>query len=274
MTAKAPLPSTDVSLPTLADLGGDLLTTSPRQRWTSLLRPFVGVAAFAGVVHLDRWSLTPVVMFLIFVAVVTATHDVVHSSLGLGRRATDVALFALGAVLLESGHAYRLTHLQHHRVFPGPDDPEGEPAEKSLLATALAGPLFLPRLWRWALQRSRGVERAWLVAEAIWFVAAVLAAVASWPAAPGFSLYVLLAIVGSWVYPLLTVHLPHHDYGDSPLTQTRTLRGLVIPKLFLELTYHLEHHLYPQVPSHHLPKLSQRLEPLFERAGVTPVRVP
>ena len=32
------------------------------------------------------------------------------------------------ALLLESGHAYRATHMQHHRVFPGPDDPEGDPA--------------------------------------------------------------------------------------------------------------------------------------------------
>ena len=82
-----------------------------------------------------------------------------------------------------------------------------------------------------------------------------------------------LAIVGSWVYPLLTVYLPHHDYGDTPLTQTSSLRGRIIPALFLELTYHLEHHLYPGVPSHHLPELSRRLTPLFQSAGVQPRRV-
>ena len=75
--------------------------------------------------------------------------------------------------------------------------------------------------------------------------------------------YAVMAIVGSWVYPLLTVYLPHHDYGDEPLTQTRTLRGRIIPAIFLELTYHLEHHLYPQVPSHHLPELARRLDPYF-----------
>ena len=41
------------------------------------------------------------------------------------------------------------------------------------------------------------------------------------------------------MYPLLTVHLPHRHYGDTPLTQTHTLRGRLIPRLFLELTYHL-----------------------------------
>jgi beta-carotene hydroxylase len=83
-----------------------------------------------------------------------------------------------------------------------------------------------------------------------------------------------LALVGSWVYPLLTVYLPHHEYGDTPLTQTGTLRGWIIPSLFLELTYHLEHHLYPAVPSHHLHELSRRLDPFLKANGVKPRRVP
>jgi hypothetical protein len=45
------------------------------------------------------------------------------------------------------------------------------------------------------------------------------------------------------------------------------------PALFLELTYHLEHHLYPQVPSHHLAQLARRLDPYFAHAGVRPRRV-
>src|SRR5258708_5969538 len=82
--------------------------------------------------------------------------------------------------------------------------------------------------------------------------------------------------MGSWVYPLLTVHLPHHGYGATPLTQTSSLRGRVIPALFLELTFHLEHHLYPSMPSHHLPELARRLESFFRQAevGLRPVAEP
>nr|MDT0666427.1 ATP-binding cassette domain-containing protein [Micromonospora sp. DSM 115978] len=75
----------------------------------ALARPAVGVAAFALVAWQGWWWATPLAMFGIFVAVVTATHDVVHRSLGLGPRATEWALFLLGAVVLESGHAYRST---------------------------------------------------------------------------------------------------------------------------------------------------------------------
>ncbi len=132
-------------------------------------------------------------------------------------------------------------------------------------------PVFLVRLWIWAFHRARRVDRAWLGLEGS---APFLALAGGLLFSRGLLLYAVLALVGSWVYPLLTVYLPHHGYGDEPLQQTRTLRGRIIPAVFLELTYHLEHHLYPQVPSHHLPELARRLDPHFARAGVRPVAVP
>jgi beta-carotene hydroxylase len=252
------------------------VTTSPTQRRLALARPFLCLFACALAAYARLWWLMPPVVFLLFVAVVTVTHDVVHGSLGLSRRQTDLALFILGAVLLESGHAYRTSHFRHHAVFPGPDDPEGDPARMRFWRAVLHGPVFLPRLWWWAFARQKGnaSERAWLIAEATWPPAVLLAGLILWPRTPAVVIYAGLVLVGSWVYPLLTVHLPHRHYGATPLTQSHTLRGRIIPALFLELTYHLEHHLYPQVPSHHLPELSRRLEPFFRTAGVRPRRVP
>jgi beta-carotene hydroxylase len=266
----------DLRLPRLEELGFDLLETSPFQRWLALFRPLAGLAAYAVAAALGLWWLTPLLVFLIFVAVVTVTHDVVHNSLGLTRRQTEWALFLTGVVLLESGHAYRTTHLQHHRLFPHDDDPEGHPAHLSLWGAITNGPLFLPRLWWWAYRRSRGRpgQRRWLLAEALVPLLVVGGGLLLWSTTPALLLYATLAIAGSWVYPLLTVHLPHKDFGDTPLTQTHTLRGRIIPAIFLELTYHLEHHLYPQVPSHHLAELARRLDPFLAKAGVQPWLVP
>jgi beta-carotene hydroxylase len=263
-------------VPRLETLGSDLLTTTPWQRRLALARPMILLLVYAAAAYLGWWPATPVIVFLIFVAVVTVTHDIVHGSLGLSPQQTDWALFFCGAILLESGHAYRATHLQHHRTFPGTDDPEGDPARMSFWGAVLYGPLFLPRLWIWAFRRCRGrpSQRTWLLAEAVWALAVFVAGVALRPWTPAVIVYTVLAVAGSWVYPLLTVHLPHHGYGDTPLTQTGSLRGRIIPVLFLELTYHLEHHLYPSVPSHHLPKLAQRLDPFFRAVGVKPKRVP
>jgi len=266
----------DPRLPSLSELGSDLLAVTPGQRRLALARPFVGLGIYVVALLLGWWWLTPLIVFLIFVAVVTVAHDVVHGTLGLSRRQTDWALFFTGAVLLESGHAYRTTHLQHHKVFPGENDPEGYPAHISMLGAIFYGPIFLVRLWWWAFKRQarRPRQRVWLIVEALMPVLAVTLGILLWPVAPWALFYVAMAIVGSWVYPLLTVHLPHKNFGETPLTQTRTLRGRIIPALFLELTYHLEHHLYPQVPSHHLKELARRLDPFFDQAGVKRRRVP
>ncbi|HZM79201.1 MAG TPA: fatty acid desaturase [Candidatus Limnocylindrales bacterium] len=251
----------------------DLCHTSPWRRRVALARPLVGVALFAVTVHIGWWWLTPLVMFAIFVAVVNVTHDAVHRVLGLGPRGTDWALCFMGLVLLESGHAYRITHLQHHRRFPHPtDDPEGYPAGMTVLGAVFYGPVFLIRLWWWAWRTGR--DRAWLAVEACVPILVLAMGLLSFASFPGILVYVTMAIVGSWVYPLLTVYLPHHDYGDTPLSQARTLRGRILPAILLELTYHLEHHLYPQVPSHNLPELGRRLDPYFAASGVQPVRVP
>ncbi|MEO3824212.1 fatty acid desaturase [Actinomadura sp. B10D3] len=257
-------------IPRLSELGPDLLVTTRGRRVLTLSLPYAGTALFAAVWAAGWWWLTPLVAFGIFVAVVTATHDVVHRSLGLGRRSTEWALFLLGAVLLESGHAYRATHLQHHRTFPSDEDPEGYPANLSAVGAVLYGPVFLARLWGWAFRRASVSQRAWLLAEAALPFVAVGAGLFF---SRGLLVYAVMVIVGSWVYPLLTVHLPHRHYGDTPLTQTHTLRGRVVPALFLELTYHLEHHLYPQVPSHHLARLARRLDPVLAEAGVQPRKV-
>ncbi len=269
-------PSAEEALPRLNSLGHDLLVTSRRQRWIVCARPFLGLAICVVTLWFGWWWLMPPLVFLIFVAVVTVTHDVVHGSLGLGPRQTEWALFVFGAVLLESGHAYRLSHLRHHQAFPGPDDPEGIPARMRLWGAVLHGIIFLPRLWWWSYRRAHGRtdQRRWLLLEASWAIAVPVAGIVLWPWTPAVLVYAVLAITGSWVYPLLTVYLPHHDYGDTPLTQTSSLRGRLLPALFLELTYHLEHHLYPAVPSHHLPELARRLDPIMQRAGVRLRRVP
>jgi beta-carotene hydroxylase len=261
------------NLPTLDELGADLLRTTPSQRRIALARPFIGLAVYIAAVSFGLWWLTPLIVFLIFVAIVTVTHDVVHGALGLSKRQTEWALFVMGLVLLESGHAYRITHHRHHSTFPGDDDPEGYPAKMSLLGAIFYGPVFLWRLWLWAFQRSQLRQRLWLLVEVLVPVSALVGGIILWPVTPALLIYAVMAIIGSWVYPLLTVYLPHKDYGDTPLTQTHTLRGRIVPALFLELTYHLEHHLYPQVPSHNLPELARRLDPFFAQAGVELWRV-
>jgi fatty acid desaturase len=262
-------------LPPLGELGNDLVGTSRPRRWLILGRPFAYLLVYFLAAGTGHWIVALAALFLVVVAVVSTMHDVVHGVLGLRRRGTDAALFGLGALVLVSGHAYRRTHQHHHRVFPDEGDPEGIAAHWGPLRALADGPLHVGRIWWWALRRTRRPrQRAWLLAEAAVALALPLAAVVFRHAAPAFSIYVVLVLMGGWLYPLLTVHLPHRHFGERPELQAHTLRGRLLPPLLLEQTYHLEHHLYPRVPSHKLPRLARRLDPLLRERGVVPVRVP
>jgi beta-carotene hydroxylase len=71
---------TAIEPPKLAELGDDLLVTTRRRRITVLILPFLGVGIFAATVWLGWWWITPVIVFGIFIAIVTVIHDVVHRS--------------------------------------------------------------------------------------------------------------------------------------------------------------------------------------------------
>ena len=59
----------------------------------------------------------------------------------------------------------------------------------------------------------------------------------------------------------------------SELTRTRLFRGAVLSVLAVEHLYHLEHHLYPQVPHHNWPRLARRLDPYFVQHGLKPIKL-
>jgi beta-carotene hydroxylase len=250
-------------LPTIDELGRDLLVTSPARRRLVLARPLAGVAVFAAGWATGILWLLPAGVFVAFLSVIATTHDLVHGSLGLRRNARDLALAALPALVLQSGHVYRTTHPQHHRAFPHGEDPEGLTADASLVRTLLEGPVFLPRLWLWAHRRtaSHPRQRRLLLAEAAVPPVAFGAGIALLPWTAAVLTWTVLTTLAGWLLPLLTVHLPHRRHGDTPETVARSLRWPLVPRLLLGLTHHLEHHLYPQVPSHHMAELARRLQP-------------
>ncbi len=263
-------------LPKIADLSTDLLRTSKWERFQPLLMPYFWALSFLVSWHFEHRWVSIVCLILVFSACSTSTHDVVHGSLGLNRRWTEWLLFLLGAPILESGHAYRLTHLEHHRIFPDHRDLEGEAAHMPIWKVILVGPTFLPRLWLWAWQKAKSNprQRRWLLVEAFLPVVGLAIALLLYPLSVAPLAYVVIVGIASWFYPLFAVHLPHRHFEESKISQAWTLRGHLIPRLFRPLAYHLEHHLYPMVPSHNLHKLAMRLEPYLVDQGVRLLHVP
>ncbi len=263
----------NADLPTLEVLDADLRSTSAAHRAAAALLPFATLVAF-GLACVLRWYwMLPLIVLAHFIFSVSYLHDVAHGSAGLNAGQTHWALFAYGVLMLQSGHSFRYSHLFHHTHCLEDDDMEGAPARMNLIGALMCGPVYLPKLWARALKETSPKERGWIAAELATALALVGAAAVAlhWSAAP--LLYCALVYGGGWGYPLATAYLPHYKPGSKPLEQARTMRGTIVPALFMNLTYHLEHHLYPQVPGTNLRRLAMRLDPLLAARGLRPTHV-
>ncbi|HUQ69762.1 MAG TPA: fatty acid desaturase, partial [Planctomycetaceae bacterium] len=129
-----------VKLPSIEVLGRDLLVVNSRQRIWSIVRPF-SCAAADFVFAFNGWWIPAVlaVAGLMFITYVSTSHDLLHRTLGLPRRANEILLSAVEMLALRSGHAFRISHLCHHRHFPDDEDVEGKVARMSLGRALLEG---------------------------------------------------------------------------------------------------------------------------------------
>jgi beta-carotene hydroxylase len=262
------------AVPPLRELGDDLLQTTPLRRAVTLALPFLCTAAYFACATRRWWPPAVIaVMALSFFTYGSTSHDLVHRTLGLRRWANDLLLSATELLCLRSGHAYQMAHLYHHAQFPDEDDVEGASARMSLARALVEGPIYQFRIWPWALRRATPRERAFILAEGAGCAAMFAASVALLPATPVFFVYAALAIMGSWIFPLITAHLQHFPQERNPLLQTRTFRGLGARIVAADHLYHLEHHLYPAVPHQHWRRLAERLDPHLAKAGVRPSRL-
>jgi beta-carotene hydroxylase len=260
-------------LPLFDVLGRDLLVIHPVRRARSLVMPFALVIAFFVLAEYGRWAeAIASAMLLTFLTYGSISHDLVHRTLRLPPAVNEGFLCAIELLSLRSGHAYRLVHLHHHAQFPATDDLEGAAAGMTWWRALLDGVTLQPRLWAFAFRRG-GRDRLWIGGEVFVVVVVLVASIvaARWTIAP--ALFAALMIAGSWLFPFITSFIPHDPKGETALTQTRLFRGRVLSLVALEHLYHLEHHLYPQVPHHNWPELGRRLDPYFARAGLRPVRI-
>lgn len=255
-------------LPTLQELGRDLLYVSRVRRLLTIGMPFVIMICYAVSALLGWWPIAVLsVMALCFITYGSSSHDLVHQTLGLPRTWNYFWLSLIEILSLRSGTAYRLSHLYHHQHLLEESDVEGSAAHLSLIRAVLCGPTLQLRLWLWSFVHFPQ-HRSPLLLEASGIVVLLVAAVfaVQWTWVP--LVYAALVIAGSWVFPLITVYIPHIAEGKTPFTQTRVFRGWCFRLVAMDHLYHLEHHLYPAVPHHHWRTLAVRLDPWFDQLGV------
>ena len=205
--------------------------------------------------------------YLFFAAAFRQAHDGYHHSLGTGKRTTTGILLLLSVLLITSLHSIRATHMEHHRNPLGDSDIEGSLAKGSWWQALLGGITYRLDIYRQGLRLSsrRNQKLAWLEFALIGLVVLVTFVLTVFPlTVPALTMlaqvlmyHILTMMLANASVGIIAVWGVHHDCDE---TIARTERNPLVNLLTFNLLYHVEHHLFPAVPSNHLPELAKRLD--------------
>jgi fatty acid desaturase len=236
----------------------DLLVLSGRERLWELTLPLPWLAGSLAAYASGWWWLGGIGSFFFFLTGLRLSHHAQHRSLGIGRGAHDLVLFLLSLAMVASMHAVQVTHLHHHRHTLEADDIEAAYVHLAWWRVLLMGAAFPVKLHRSAWRLAASGKRGWICAE----VGAILA----WLAAAWFVLdvaclrwHATAMAIGECFTGFFCVWTVHHGC-DARGQVARTQRGWLMNFVSYSMFYHLEHHLYPAVPTCHLPVLAERLD--------------
>ncbi|MGB9464600.1 MAG: fatty acid desaturase [Candidatus Acidiferrum sp.] len=245
--------------PRLRALGWrDLVRVSP---FEVLLEPLLPAAWLAASLLTAAHGLQVIALgfsFMFFLTGLRLIHNAFHSSLGLSRRTTDIVLWVMSLVMLGSMHAVQFNHLRHHRLTFGEDDVEGRHAEMPAWRTLLFGPAFPILLHITALQYGNRKLRATVVTELLLNAAWIALVFGSWGNST-LRYHVSTMAIGQCLTAFFAVWTVHH-HCDRTHYIARTLRSKIKNGITFNMFLHIEHHLFPRVPTCHLQELSRRID--------------
>ncbi len=191
-------------------------------------------------------------------------HEGLHGLLARDPRINHALSFLVGLPILMSATAYQKTHNDHHYEL-GRSLDYGTYRQHmknaglvwvayfvQLVAGSVVYMIFIPILgFRAASWRSR-----WVIVAEYAVILAVAATVITVVSKQSLLLF--------WLYPMLVLNvltnvrgLASHALGDPEnlyLSSRTVTCSPLVSRLLLRENYHLEHHLFPTMPSYHLPQ--------------------
>ncbi|MDB5101458.1 MAG: fatty acid desaturase [Cyanobacteria bacterium RYN_339] len=233
----------------------DLVGLSRYEVVRELLLPLPWLGASLALAAAHGWLAALACSFVFFLCGLRLVHNAYHYALGLPRGWTEGVILAMSVLMLGSMHAVQFNHLRHHQHCLDDEDVEALSARMGAFKALAFGPVFPVLLHVTALRLGGRRLRAWVAAElalgAAW-------GVACWPVAP-LRYHVCAMLVGHCFTAFFAVWTVHHDC-DRHHFIARTLRGRAKNMVSYHMFRHVEHHLFPAVPTCHLREMSDRLD--------------
>ena len=208
--------------------------------------------------YYQLWFFALGASFMFFLCGLRQVHNAFHYAIGISRKAHEYLMFALSIVMLGSMHAVQFNHLRHHKHCMNDEDVEAVSARMPWWKAILFGPVFPYLLHKTALERGNHRIRRWVKAE--------LAANVVWIAlvflvfnVPALEYHVIVMLIANCLTAFFAVWTVHHDCDRSHYI-ARTIREKLKAKVTYNMFYHVEHHLFPKVPTCKLRDLAERLD--------------
>lgn len=207
------------------------------------------------------------------------THEAVHGTLSKNRVINGILGAACAIPVLQNFSAYRVLHLRHHQHLGEEGDPDhyANYTRWTWLvflmnwARLIIGyPAYIIAIPILGFKHGNARARAGILAE-ITATALVIGIILVSPIPSAW-------IWHGWVIPMLIINtmvnirgMSQHtllEHCNDEVRGTRSILTSPVVRFFMcNENYHLEHHLYPGVPWHHLPKVHDALEPALRQQG-------
>ncbi len=223
------------------------------------------------------WYVIPLIlMALCLNSLGILLHEGLHGILAQDRTRNHLLSFMVGLPLMMSASAYRATHQDHH-IDLGRGKDYGTYAQHVhstkyvwiayYLQLFFGSFLYVALIPFLGFHTSNARVRRIIVLELL-IIATVFVLMFQWISWSGIARY--------WFYPILLTNvltnirgLASHALGDVEdvyLCSRTVYCSPVVEFIFLHENYHLEHHLFPQVPSYHLRELHHLIRHKLPRA--------
>lgn len=184
-------------------------------------------------------------------------HNGFHNALGTNRFLTWVTLYSNSILMMTSIHAVKFNHLRHHKYCLSEEDQEGKSAHMTWYGAILYGPIHMFKIHQVTWQLGNSKYRKNMLLELASIAVVIICAV--YFNLPWLLYHIAVMVVGEFLMAFFAVWTVHHDTSENP-ELARTQRGWLKNKITFSMFYHLEHHLFPAVPTIKLPELAKRMD--------------
>lgn len=192
-----------------------------------------------------------------FLTALRQVHNGFHNSLGTGKWLTWLSLYLNSLTMMASIHAVKFNHIRHHKFCLSEEDYEGKSAAMKWYEAILYGPKHMFLIHWITFKKANKTYRKNMYLELVSI--ALLITVAFYFQIHFLMYHILVMIFGEFLMAFFAVWTVHHDTHETP-DIARTQRGFWKNKLTFSMFYHMEHHLFPAVPTIKLPELAERID--------------